>query len=272
MLTVSRVELKLFPLEFRLLQVLRVTRLTPRMVRVTLGGEGLAGFTTLAPTDHLKVILPHDGEERPVLPTASPQGFIYPEGVTAPRMRDYTPRRFDAATGELDLDFVVHGIGPASDWADQADPGQFIGIAGPRGSHIVAPEFDWYLLVGDETALPSIGRWIEELPAGTRATAIVEVTDAAEKQDIAIVSDVELIWLTRDGAEPGTTNAIEQAVRALSLPACDGYIYVAGEATTLQSIRRHLLTERRTVREWTDVSGHWKRQVADWDHHESIED
>lgn len=272
MLTVARVELTLFPLEFRLLQVLRVARPTPRMVRVTLGGEGLAGFTSLAPTDHLKIILPHDGEEHPVLPTAGPQGFTYPEGVTRPRMRDYTPRRFDAATGELDLDVVVHGVGPASSWANQATPGQFIGIAGPRGSHIVTPEFDWYLLVGDETALPSIGRWIEELPAGSRATAIVEVADAAEKQDFVTAADVEVIWLPRDGAEPGTTNLLEQAIRDHPLPPGDGYIYVAGEANTLRPIRRHLLNERRTVREWTDVSGHWKRQIADWDHHESIGD
>lgn len=33
-------------------------------------------------------------------------------------MRTFTVRRFEPASGELDIDFVLHGEGPASQWAD----------------------------------------------------------------------------------------------------------------------------------------------------------
>lgn len=52
----------------RTLEVLGVDNLSPRMARVTLGGEELAGFATAAPTDHVRVFFPGRGR-RPVLPT-----------------------------------------------------------------------------------------------------------------------------------------------------------------------------------------------------------
>lgn len=97
-------------------------------------------------------------------------------------MRDYTPRRFDLKTGELDIDFVLHGDGPASTWAAQAQPGQTLHIGGPRGSMVVPDMFDSYLLIGDETALLAIARRLEELSANCRATVVVEVENAAEEQ------------------------------------------------------------------------------------------
>lgn len=99
-----------------------------------------------------------------------------------PAMRDYTPRRYDLDTLELDIDFVLHGDGPASTWAEQAKPGQFLHIGGPRGSMIVPDMFDSYLLIGDETALPAIARRLEGLPANRRALVIVEVENGKEQQ------------------------------------------------------------------------------------------
>src|SRR6266568_4230449 len=77
-------------------------------------------------------------------------------GSGAPVMRDYTPRRFDAVQRELDIEFALHGDGPAATWAAQAAPGQRVMIGGPRGSFIVPTDFDWHLLIGDETALPAV--------------------------------------------------------------------------------------------------------------------
>lgn len=147
-----------------------------------------------------------------------------------------------------------------------------IGVAGPRGSFVVSKDFDWYLLVGDETALPSIARELEELPAGARAVAIVEVADAAEEQQIASRARVEFVWLYRNGAEPGTTRLLEHAVRELTFPPGDCFAWVAGEASTIRPLRRHLLHERGVTPGWARFSGHWKRGVADHDHHEPIED
>ena len=60
-------------------------------------------------------------------------------------------------------------------------PGQTLRIGGPRGSFIIPTNFDWHLLIGDDTALPAIARRLEELPAGTRAVVLVEVDGPADQ-------------------------------------------------------------------------------------------
>jgi NADPH-dependent ferric siderophore reductase len=270
--TERTVELVRFPLTMRLLTVRRVARLTPRLVRVTLAGDDLAGFASPDPDDHVKVFFPEPGAALPVVPTYEPDGIKLPADGRPLIARDYTPRRHDAAAGELDLDFVIHGDGPAATWAAQAAPGQTLGVAGPRGSHVVPPAFDWYLLCGDETVLPSIARRLEEFPAGARAIAFVEVADAAEEQALATRADLTLTWLHRDGAAPGTTDLLERAVRALDFPPGDPYVWASGEATSLRPLRRHLLHDRGLRREWCHFSGHWKRGAANHDHHAPLDE
>ena len=130
----------------RLLTVESVEDLTPHMRRVVLGGSDLDGFVSLAPDDHIKLILDTGGDK--------------------PEMRDYTPRAFDPTARRLTVDFALHDAGPATAWALAAAPGDTITVGGPRGSAVVAPVFDWWLLIADETGLPAMGRWVEELAAG----------------------------------------------------------------------------------------------------------
>ncbi|MCA9862546.1 MAG: siderophore-interacting protein [Thermomicrobiales bacterium] len=257
-----------FPLTPRLLQVRRVARRTPRLVRVTLGGEALKGFETLSPQDHIKLIVP-SGEEPLLMPVVTAQGLQFPKGFDRSAMRDYTPRRFDAEAGELDLDVVLHGRGRVSSWAEQVQPGGEAGVLGPRGSHIVEPVFAWYLLAGDETALPTIARWLEELPAGRQAMAVIEVEDAAEEQAIPTAASSEVRWLHR-ATSPGRSDLLERAIRDVTLPEGEGFVWVGGEATALTPIRRYLLRDLGLPRDRVAVAGHWKRGVPDWDHHEEI--
>jgi NADPH-dependent ferric siderophore reductase len=181
-------------------------------------------------------------------------------------MRDYTPRRFDVEAGELVIDFVVHGDGPASTWAANARPGSLVGQGGPRGSLVVSDDFDWYLLAGDETALPSIARRLDELPAQTRAIVIVEVADEGEELALETRADLELRWLHRGGAAPGTGNLLEQAIRGLELPAGDGFAWVAAEADSVRPLRTHLRGERGLPKAYTRITGYWKRGTSD--HHD----
>ena len=139
----------------RKLEVLRVVDLTPRMRRITVGGPQLAGFISLGSDDHVKLFFPQTAEEQAALETLE---LSAGQKGNMPPMRDYTPRRFDLNTFELDIDFVLHGDGPAATWAAQASPGQSLYIGGPRGSMVVPDMFDSYLLIGDETALPAIAR------------------------------------------------------------------------------------------------------------------
>lgn len=268
----KRTHLVMHPLKFRMTQVKRVEQLSPRMLRITVTGNDLADFVNAAPDDHVKVMIPAEGQVKPDLPVFDGKKIAYAEGATPPMARDFTPRRFDPETLELDLDFVLHGDGPAATWAANAGPGSYVGIAGPRGSHIVDLDFDWFLLAGDETAIPFIARQLEELPAGSRAIAIIEVANENEVQELTSPAELDVRWVSRDCAEAGSTKVLEQAISDVEFLDGEFFTWVAGEANALRDIRRHLLNERGVVREHAQFNGHWKYTVADWDHHEPIEE
>lgn len=248
----------------RTLDVRRVERLTPHMQRITFGGPELHGFHSAAPDDHVKLFFPNrDG--RLVLPTLGPNGPEYPAGLEPSPMRDYTPRRHDAARGELDIDFVLHGDGPAARWAAQARPGQQIGAGGPRGSLLVADDFQRYVLVGDETALPAIGRWLCEMPAGMRAVTLIEIPAAADRQPLPSHAEVERIWLERDGDDPAASTRLEQALRALPDLAGDTFYWIAAESRRARGMRQWLDQERGVPKDWIKASGYWKAHPDDLD-------
>ncbi len=248
--------------KLRLLQVRDVSPITAKMVRITVGGAELEGFVSAAHDDHVKLFFPQPGQEKPVLPTPSPNGPVYPEGAPRPAARDYTPRRYDAAANTLAIDFVLHGDGPAAAWAAQARPGQFLGVGGPRGSFIVPDDFDWYLLAGDETALPAIGRRLEELPAGTRVLVVAEVEDAGEEQRFATRARLDTLWLHRGAAAPGEKSLLQKAIADLALPPGEGYAWVAAEAATAKALRRHLVDERGLNKDRVKAAAYWKRGAA----------
>ncbi len=235
----------------RKLEVLRVVDLTPRMRRITVGGEQLAGFISLGSDDHVKLFFPQTAEELATLENLELSAGM--KSKTMPPMRDYTPRRYDLDTLELDIDFVLHGDGPAATWAAQARPGQWLYIGGPRGSMVVPDMFDSYLLIGDETALPAIARRLEELPANRRALVVVEVENAAEEQTLNSAASVDVIWVHRDGS-----NNLLEIVQGLSIPQGKLYAWVATETALSRKVRRVLLDTHGLNEEFVKAAGYWR--------------
>ena len=255
-------------LRFRKLEVRTIQRVTPRLIRVTLGGEDLAGFTSLGFDDHAKIFFPDAKTGALTLPTAGPDGPVWPEGGR-PTMRDYTPRRHDPAAGTLELDFALHDAGPATEWAERAQPGDLLGVGGPRGSFIVPTDFDWHLLVGDDTALPAIARRLAELPDGARAVVLAEVDGEADQIAFETRAKLDLHWVHRRGAEAGTGSWLLDALRGLSLPAGDFHAWVACESAAAKALRAHLVGERGANPKWVRASGYWRRgAVATHDTHD----
>lgn len=238
----------------RKLQVLRVTDITLRMRRVTLHGPELVGFISLGTDDHVKLLFATTPEEQAALDSEAP---LQNSDDPRPAMRDYTPRRYDPQTGELDIDFVLHGDGPAATWAAQAEAGQTLNIAGPRGSLIVPDMFDSYLLIGDETALPAIGRRLEALPANRTALVVVEIDNATERQTLLSEAQVEVIWVVR-----GEQDLLE-VTRQLSLPAGDLYAWVATESSLSRKLRRVLLDEFKLDEATIKAAGYWRADGTD---------
>lgn len=234
----------------RSLTVRSVARLTPQMIRIVLEGEDLADFVSLGADDHVKLFLPGAGDK--------------------PEMRDYTPRAYDTADRSLTLDFAVHEAGPATAWALQARPGDSMTIGGPRGSAVVAPVFDWYLLVGDETALPAMGRWVGELPETTRVITLAAVQGPGEEQAFSARAAHQAHWLHRAMSASADPAPLVAALAGLELPPGKGFVWIAAEAGVARALRQHMLETRQHPREWLKASGYWLKGQADA--HEKLED
>jgi len=246
------------PLKFRLVQVTRVEALNPYLVRVTFTGDSLEDFVSASFDDHVKLFFPHPGEAMPVLPQAGPDGPAFDPSKPRPIARDFTPRRFDREARELDIEFALHEAGPATAWAAQAAPGQYLGIGGPRGSFVIPTQFDWHLMIGDETALPAIARRLEELPEGTRVATLIEVADQSARIEFNTRADLYAQWRYRNESEhPG--GALLLALRETYVPDGEGYVWAAGEATLMRAVRKLLCDERGVDKKRIRASAYWKR-------------
>jgi NADPH-dependent ferric siderophore reductase len=230
------------------------------MVRVTLTHPDFANFASDAHDDHVKLFFAPPGQSL-AMPSRGPNGLVFPEGAPRPEGRDYTPRAFSRAAREVVIDFVLHGDGPASNWAAAARPGDTVGVGGPRASFVVRGDFDWYLLCGDETALPAIGRRIEELPETARILAFIAVADLAERQVFANRPNLDIAWLCRD--VPGMTGLVE-AVKGAALPPGEGYAFIAGEASDSAALRAHCVETLGMDAERVKAAGYWRRGEADF--------
>lgn len=236
----------------RLVSVAATERITPNMLRIRFTSPELHDFESLAPDDHVKLFVPNPlGDE--------------------PCRRDYTPRAFDVERGLLTIDFALHEAGPATAWALAVRPGDRIEVGGPRGSILVADDFDWYLLIGDETALPAIGRWVESRRAGVPVRTIVVVGGDAERQDFATRADWDAIWVLRSGGQGDDAGLLQAAVAACGkLPEGDGYVWIAAEARVARTLRTYVGETLGHPKAWMKASGYWMMGQADA--HVSLDD
>ncbi|RDS80072.1 siderophore-interacting protein [Dyella psychrodurans] len=248
----------------RTIEVLSAKRITPHMQRIVFGGDELRGFTSEASDDHVKLFFPN-GQGELVLPTLGPNGPEFPAGALPSPMRDYTPRYFDASRLELTIDFVVHGDGPASTWAEQAAPGQRIALAGPRGSFLMAEDFDHVVLVGDETALPAIGRRLDELPEHAHAIALIEIPEKADRLPLGSRAEFDVTWLERDGVDAAQSDLLERALRELPELSGDTFYWIATESRRVRAIRKYLAEECGVPKEWIRATGYWQAGGTDDD-------
>lgn len=244
--------------------VARAERLSPGMVRVVLGGEGLDGFESTGIGDeYFRIFFPHEGRAEPTLPFPTEDGFwAYPDGVDPAPMRSYTVRRWDAAARELTVDFVVHDGGVAAAWALDARPGDMVGISSPTGLYAAPNDIRWQLLVADATGLPAAARLAETAPSGVRTRLVLEVGTAAEEQGFDLPDGVDVHWV-HGGNGHGPTR-IEEIVRTAEFPEAPGYVWVAGETKATRGVRRYLRHELGLPASAYKVIGYWTPNAELW--------
>lgn len=248
------------PLRFRVLHVVRRESLSPGLLRIVLGGDALEGFYSPGFDDHVKLIFPDEGSGAIRCPEVGPDGPIWPAGER-PVMRDYTPRYYDAAARLLAIDFALHEAGPATAWALAAKPGDRLGVGGPRGSLIVPTQYDWHLLVGDETALPAISRRLQALGDAVRAIVVIEVAGPDCLIDIHAGRHVSVYWVYRNPVEPDAPGVLYDTLAQIAFPPGEYYAWVACESASARAIRAQLIA-RGAHPKRLKAAGYWRRGAA----------
>ncbi|WP_430478378.1 siderophore-interacting protein [Streptomyces sp. P11-1] len=251
-------------------RVVDVERVTPRTARVGFTADELPGLLEDRPDQQLKLCLPRAGQAVPRLPERAaddPYGMRWYEAYLAipeperPWMRSFTVRSYDRERNVMAVDFVLHGDGgPAARWGAAARPGDVLGMVGPSSLYArPLPAARRMLLAGDETALPAIATVLEALPAGTSAIVYAEVADAAEERELPpAAGGAEVRWVHRDRG-----GSLVEAVRGAGAD-LDGVdaAWVAGEASVVRDLRRHLVGERQLPKAAVEFSGYWRRALT----------
>jgi NADPH-dependent ferric siderophore reductase len=253
----------------RLLRVLRTEQLTPHMKRITLGGPELRGFPVNSDGTHIKLLLPQAWQQEPILPTLGPNGPVWPPANIRPISRTYTVSRYDEHTGELDVDFVLHGDnGPASRWALNAQPGSAIGVAGPGGPELFKPRADWFLLVGDPSSLALINAVLRQLPADAQGMVFIEVPHVDEIQVLPLPTHIKARWLLRGEYPAGQSTLLLDAVQSMFWQQGTPSVTLAGESTQVVALRDHILNERAVPRNMIYAVPYWKDEHTEEAYHE----
>ena len=176
-----------------------------------------------------------------------------------PVLRTYTIRWVDPVAQELAIDFVVHGDeGYAGPWAERAKPGDVLHLRGPSGAYAPDPSADWHLFVGDEAAIPAIAASLARLDEGATAVAFIEVDGPEDEQVFVSKARIDLHWLHRGDADAGSTELLDEAVRAFAWLPGRVNAFVHGESRLLKTVRPYVLGEREVARPDVSVSGYWR--------------
>ncbi|MCK0174276.1 siderophore-interacting protein [Mycolicibacterium sp. F2034L] len=175
--------------------------------------------------------------------------------------RNYSVRHQDGDC--IDLDVLLHATGTGTDWARTTRAGDRVGLDHARSWYAPDPASAWRLLVADLSGLPAAARIIEEHPAGSPLTAIVEVADRDDLDYLPAHPDLRTVPIvgTGNGLAP---SRLADAVRTLPFPRGRGYSWFAGEAAESRAVRKYL-RDRGWDRRQYDITGYWRFDSATWD-------
>jgi NADPH-dependent ferric siderophore reductase len=248
----------------RRVEVSRVEVLSPAMRRITLTGAELEGFAPAGPASYIKLIFPEPGQTEPTRPL--------PDGPRAVSMRTYTPLAVRPEVLEVDVDFVLHGEGPASTWAAQASVGQVLFLMGPGPGYALDAATPHHLLIADDSALPAVETILAALPADASAQVLLEVIATDEERPLHSPAQLDVHWLARGTDHRAAGLPTEKALRALPPIAADARIYLACEAAAMRRIRKLLTDELGVDRSRIVGRGYWKLDAVNHPDHDYGDD
>ena len=231
--------------------VTQSVRITPNMQRVHLSGEDLLTFPSVTAGAYVKLMFDLEGNPLKRLTDTSQVA-----------MRTYTVAQFDTDKPELVLDMVIHAddgkTGPASAWATSTQPGDIITLAGPGSIKGLSEQYDWVLLAGDMTALPSIRNHLAALPEQAKGYAVIKIEDEKDAVALNKPEGVTVIW--------EHTRPLPSRLAQLTWLEGNPTVWVACEFSDMRAIRTWLKDEKAVAHENIYISSYWKKGRSEDQH------
>lgn len=246
------------------LRLKRKEFVTPHLVRITLEGDGVQEYKDCTLGNNNKIFIPPAGVKEVHFKVYNEQTeeWYIPGPELLPVVRTYTHRAIDLDKNEMVIDFVNHGEnGPASRWANQAEVGYELGVAMKAQTKQIYPEADWYLLVGDATAIPVLSCILESFPATAKGVCVIEVHGEADEIKIETKGDFEFIWV--HNSDPVSGSELADKVREIQIPEGNKFGYIATEFRSVKAIREYLRNEKGWKKDEFYAYSYWKAGVAE---------
>ncbi len=222
--------------------------LSLRARRITFTGMTLVD--SIKPASYLSLYFDLPGPSWP----PKPGDFNPPERI-------YTPRYLDPACDSMTIDFVLHGKGKATDWAQTAVAGDTIWAGATCGGFDIPDPLDHLVLVGDDTAMPAIGMVLEAIPETTRTTIVIEVVDEDDERQLSDTTSSDPIWLHRGTDVTTAGYQTVNLVRSIAVPD-DAHWWVAGEREAIRGIRDVLTSEKGVDVTRISLNAYWRLPTA----------
>lgn len=252
----------------------------------------------------IKLVLPKsDGLPLSDFPTGADWWAQWREQPADERasIRTYTVVAVRPEHGEVDVDFVDHGItGPGSRFAVEGGVGDEAVIFGPNadfdgeaGGLEFRREFagtSTQLIVGDLTALPAINGILGRLPADATGLVCIEVPHEEDAQGVRAPAGIDLVWSVTDRGDDqcekvrrwltdfGPIAGDHAATTVIEDGVADAYwevsaeeaattapamsAWIAGESGQVRALRRMLVGEFDIPKAAVCFMGYWRIGVA----------
>ena len=252
-------------------RVIDAQYLTSNMIRIRLEILGDWRWPTHGiGDDKIDLAFPRAGETKADVEYFNRDDYGSGAPTDEPPWRHYTVRRVHDGGAVLDIDFVVHEGGFASEWAARAEPGHVLGVFSTRPTPRLFRSTRQHAAAaargrcdGASRTRGASSRGCRPEPRHTRSSRCRPRMTISEYETAA---EVTIDWLIGTGLGR-SRSALPEAVEAWSAPSELDYAWVACESAASRRIRRHLRAglglDRRShiaVGYWTDGHiGHFEQ-------------
>ncbi|HET6735611.1 siderophore-interacting protein [Mycobacterium sp.] len=211
--------------------VSEIEHLTPRMRRIRFHGPRLQGLTW-TPGQHIRL------QVAGLIESAL---RLHPHDA----LRTYSIYNADSDSGTLDIAMLEQPGEPNVDtparrWAAAITIGGQVQFMRPQGNFVISQDAPYHVFAGEETASVAFAAMLRSLPADADVHGVIEGATDTDHLPLAR----PLTHVERGDVSAANSDVLARALRGLQLPDHPGVAYLAGEARTIQTLRKMLVTER----------------------------